>query len=102
MAPKRATLSEAMAPRRATFQERGGECLGTKELHPIGKLEIGVDDQGDMVVQRGAKLEEQLSAAPPQRGVPSRKRDEAEFVENDEVLFAGVGESGPLRAMALS
>lgn len=66
MAPKRATLSEAMAPRRATFQERGGGCLGTKELHPIGKpptdggtLEIGVDDQGDMVVQRGTKLNKQ-------------------------------------------
>ena len=45
------------------IQESGGKGFGPKDLNPIGKLEIGVDDKWDMVVKGRAELKEQLSAA---------------------------------------
>ena len=54
-------------------QESGGEGLIKKELSPLGKRQIGSDDEGDAVIDSGAKLKEQLSAL-------SGEGDEAEFI----------------------
>lgn len=39
-----------------------GQAFIAKNLGPIGKLEIGCDDQGNPFIEGGAKLEEQLGA----------------------------------------
>ena len=62
------------------IQQGRRKRVTAKYLHPVREFEIGRDDERDMVMQTRAKLEQELGAT---RG----KRDEAEFVQDNEPLF---------------
>ena len=51
-----------------------------KDLGPVGELQVGGDDQGHAFVESGTELEHELSAG-------GRKRDEAEFVQDNQVVL---------------
>jgi len=63
-------------------EESTGQLFAAEDLGPIGEGEVGGDNQGDPLVQGGAKLEHQL-------GTEGGKGDEAQFIEHDQVLFEG-------------
>jgi hypothetical protein len=53
-----------------------------EDLTPIGKFEIGGDDQRDAFMEDGTELEHQLSAG-------GGKGDKAQFIQDDQVVFEG-------------
>ena len=65
---------------RETIEQGGSQAFIPKDLRPIRKLEIGRDDQRDPFIQRRAKLKQQLRA-------DRREWDEAQFIQDDEILF---------------
>jgi hypothetical protein len=60
-------------------QESSGEPFIAKDLCPIGEAQIGGEDEGHALVHLGAKLEDELRAG-------GRKRDETQFIEDDELV----------------
>ena len=56
--------------------------LTFKDLGPIGEIQVGGHNQGHPFVQGGAELEHQL-------GSGSGKRDEAQLIQHNEVVFEG-------------
>ena len=60
-------------------QRGGGQGLIAKDLSPVGELQVGGQNDGYPLVERRAKLEEQIRAG---RG----KGDEAEFVQDDDLM----------------
>jgi len=65
---------------RQTIEQGSGQAFIAKDLRPIRKLEIGRDDQRDPFIQRRTKLKQQLRA-------DRREWDEAQFIQDDEILF---------------
>ena len=59
--------------------------LTAENLSPVSEFQVGGDDQGDPFVQGGTELEHQLGAG-------SRERDEAQLIQDNEVLFEGGGQ----------
>jgi len=60
---------------RETIKQRGGQTFVAKDLHPIGELEVGGDDQSESFIKFRAKSEEGLCAI-------LRKGDETQFIQN--------------------
>ena len=54
--------------------------LGAKDLDPVGEFQIGGHQQGDLLMQGGTELEDQLGSA-------GGKRDVAQLIQDDQVLF---------------
>ena len=65
--------------------ESGGQPFVAKDLGPVGKGQVGGDDDRHLLMKSGAELEEQLS---PIGG----KRDETQFIQDDEVELESGGE----------
>ena len=58
------------------IEQRGGQAFIAKDLHPIGELEIGGDDQSEAFVKFRAESKQGLRAV-------LGEGDKAEFVQND-------------------
>src|SRR6185436_17009253 len=62
-----------------------GQLFTAEELDPIGEFQVGDNDEGHALLQGGAELKHQL-------GPGGGKRDKAQFIQDDQVLFEGGGQ----------
>ena len=65
---------------RQAIEEGGGKAVIPKELRPVGELEIGGNDHGGPFIEFGTEGKQGMSAT-------GGKRDKAQFVQNDQILF---------------
>jgi len=70
---------------RETIKQRGGQTLIAKDLHPIGELEIGGNDQSEAFIKFRAEGEERLCAI-------FLEGDETQFIQNHQIEFEGGGD----------
>ena len=70
---------------RETIEQRGGQSLIAKDLHPIGEFEIGSNDQSQSFIKFRAEREECLRAI-------LGEGNETEFIQNHQVKFEGGGD----------
>jgi hypothetical protein len=67
------------------IQQGSREGGVAEHLHPVAELEIGGDDESQARVQAGAELEQQLRPV-------GREGDEAQLIQDDELVSARLGD----------
>jgi len=68
-----------------TIEQGSGQAFVAKDLHPIGKFEVGGDDQSEAFVQFRAEGKQGLRAV-------GGEGDKAQLIQNDQVQFEGGGD----------
>lgn len=67
------------------IEKRSGKAFISEDLRPVCEAKVRRDDHGDAFVERRAELKDEMRTG-------RRKGDEAEFVEDDQVLLNDGGE----------
>ena len=72
---------EDMRPVRQPVQQSGREMFLPQHALPVAKFQVGGDDDGDLLIESRAELEEEI-------GSLSAERNEAELIQHQQLLFA--------------
>ena len=67
------------------IKKRSGKAFISEDLRPVCEAKVRRDDHGDAFVKRRAELKDEMRTG-------RRKGDEAEFVEDDQVMLKDGGE----------
>ena len=76
---------------RQTVEQGCGQAFVSKDLDPIGELQVSGDDHRQPFVELRAEGEEHLGAI-------GGEGDKAQFIQNDQILFEG-GSDHPVKAV---